>query len=112
MATLTFYGLDEMSQYLLKNANPERRQRVLKKYGSELKENAIGKAQFSGKYTTGATRRSITLEAGGDRAVVTAHTKYSGYLEVGTRKMAAQPFMAPALEATVPGMVEELAKWE
>mgnify|MGYP000737895739 CR=1 FL=1 len=83
MATLTFYGLDEMSQSLLKNANPERRQRVLKKYGSELKENAIGKAQFSGKYTTGATRRSITLEAGGDRAVVTAHTKYSGYLEDG-----------------------------
>ena len=112
MATLTFYGLDEMSQSLLKNANPERRQRVLKKYGSKLKENAIGKAQFSGKYTTGATRRSITLEAGGDRAVVTAHTKYSGYLEVGTRQMAAQPFMAPALEATVPGMVEELAKWE
>lgn len=112
MATLTFYGLDEMSQSLLKNANPERRQRVLKKYGSELKENAIDKAQFSGKYTTGETRRSITLEAGGDRAVVTAHTKYSGYLEVGTRKMAAQPFMNPALEATVPGMVEELAKWE
>ncbi len=112
MATLTFYGLDEMSQSLLKNANPERRQRVLKKYGSKLKENAISKAEFKGKYTHGTTRQSITLTVGGDRAVVKAHTKYSGYLEVGTRKMAAQPFMAPALEATVPGMIEELAKWE
>ncbi|AZF91004.1 tail completion or Neck1 protein [Streptococcus phage CHPC931] len=112
MATIKFEGLDEMAQSLLKNASPERRSKVLRKYGSKLKEAAIKRAQFNKGYSTGATRRSITLEAGSDRAVVEALTNYSGYLEVGTRKMEAQPFMRPALDQVVPEMVEEMAKWE
>ena len=56
----------------------KRRHRVLEKYGSKLKENAISKAEFKGKYTHGTTRQSIALTVGGDRAVVKAHTKYSG----------------------------------
>lgn len=112
MATIEFEGLDEMAQSLLKNASSERRSKVLRKYGSKLKEAAIKRAQFNKGYSTGATRRSITLEAGSDRAVVEALTNYSGYLEVGTRKMEAQPFMKPALEEVVPEMVEEMAKWE
>lgn len=101
-----------MAQSLLKNASSERRSKVLRKYGSKLKEAAIKRAQFNKGYSTGATRRSITLEAGSDRAVVEALTNYSGYLEVGTRKMEAQPFMRPALDQVVPEMVEEMAKWE
>ncbi|AYP29547.1 tail completion or Neck1 protein [Streptococcus phage SW14] len=112
MATIEFEGLDEMAQSLLKNASSERRSKVLRKYGSKLKEAAIKRAQFNKGYSTGATRRSITLEAGSDRAVVEALTNYSGYLEVGTRKMEAQPFMKPALEEVVPKMVEEMAKWD
>lgn len=112
MATIEFEGLDEMAQSLLKNASPEKRSKVLRKYGAKLKEAAVSKAQFNKGYSTGATRRSITLEAGSDRAVVEALTNYSGYLEVGTRKMEAQPFMKPALEEVVPKMVEEIAKWE
>ena len=98
MATIEFEGLDEMAQSLLKNASPEKRSKVLRKYGSKLKEAAVSKAQFNKGYSTGATRRSITLEAGNDKAIVEALTNYSGYLEVGTRKM--------------PEMVEEMAKWE
>ncbi|WP_416458375.1 HK97-gp10 family putative phage morphogenesis protein [Streptococcus thermophilus] len=112
MATLTFYGLDEMSQSLLKNASSERRSKVLRKHGSKLKEAAVKRAQFNKGYSTGATRRSITLQVQSDKAIVEALTSYSGYLEVGTRKMEAQPFMKPALEEVVPKMVEELAKWE
>ena len=112
MATIEFEGLDEMAQSLLKNASSEKRSKVLRKYGSKLKEAAVKRAQFNKGYSTGATRRSITLEAGSDRAVVEALTNYSGYLEVGTRKMEAQPFMKPALEEVVPKMVEEMAKWE
>ena len=107
MATLEFEGLDEMAQSLLRNASPEKRLKVLRKYGA-----AINNAQFKGKYTTGATRRSITLQAGGNQAVIEALTNYSGYVEVGTRKMEAQPFMKPALEEVVPEMVEEMAKWD
>lgn len=112
MATLEFEGLDEMAKSLLKNASPEKRLKVLRKYGAKLKEVAINKAQFTKGYSTGATRRSITLQAGSDEAVVEALTNYSGYVEVGTRKMEAQPFMQPALEEVAPKMVEEMAKWD
>ena len=109
MATLEFEGLDEMAQSLLRNASPEKRLKVLRKYGGKLKEAAINKAQFTKGY---ATRRSITLQASGNQAVIEALTNYSGYVEVGTRKMEAQPFMQPALEEVAPKMVEEMAKWD
>lgn len=112
MATIEFEGLDEMAQSLLKNASSERRSKVLRKYGSKLKEAAVKRAQFNKGYSTGATRRGITLQVQSDKAIVEALTSYSGYLEVGTRKMEAQPFMKPALEEVVPEMVEELAKWD
>ena len=84
----------------------------MRKYGAKVKEAAINNAQLKGKYTTGATRRSINLQAGGNQAVIEALTNYSGYVEVGTRKMEAQPFMKPALEEVVPDMVEEMARWD
>lgn len=112
MATLEFEGLDEMAQSLLRNTSPEKRLKVLRKYGAKVKEAAINKAQFTKGYSTGATRRSITLQTGGNQAVIEALTNYSGYVEVGTRKMEAQPFMQPALEEVVPEMVEEMAKWD
>lgn len=112
MATLEFEGLDEMAQSLLKNASPEKRSKVLRKYGSKLKEAAVNRAQFNKGYSTGATRRSITLQVESDKAIVEALTSYSGYLEVGTRKMEAQPFMKPAIDEVAPKMVEEMAKWD
>lgn len=112
MASLEFEGLDEMAQSLLRNVSPEKRLKVLRKYGAKVKEAAINKAQFTKGYSTGATRRSITLQTGGNQAVIEALTNYSGYVEVGTRKMEAQPFMQPALEEVVPEMVEEMAKWD
>ena len=101
-----------MAQSLIKNASPEKRSKVLRKHGSKLKEAAVKRAQFNKGYSTGATRRSITLQVQSDKAIVEALTSYSGYLEVGTRKMEAQPFMKPALEEVVPKMVEEMAKWD
>lgn len=112
MVTLEYEGLDEMAQSLLRNASPEKRLKVLRKYGKKVKESAMKHAEFKGKYTTGATRRSITLQASSNRAVIEALTSYSGYPEVGTRKMEAQPFMLPALEEVVPEMLEEMAKWD
>ena len=78
MATLEFEGLDEMAQSLLRNASPEKRLKVLRKYGAKVKEAAINKAQFTKGYSTGATRRSITLQTGGNQAVIEALTNYSG----------------------------------
>ena len=47
MGTLEFEGLDEMAQSLLRNASPEKRLKVLRKYGAKVKETAINKAQFN-----------------------------------------------------------------
>ena len=52
---------------------------------------------------TGRLRSSITNELGqdGDGLVATIGTnvEYAPYVELGTSKMAAQPFLLPALEA-------------
>lgn len=52
---------------------------------------------------TGRLRSSITNEIGedGDGLVATIGTnvEYAPYVELGTSKMAAQPFLLPALEA-------------
>lgn len=47
---------------------------------------------------TGALRNSITKAGHGNTWIVTALMHYAGYVEFGTRKMAAQPYLRPALE--------------
>jgi HK97 gp10 family phage protein len=50
---------------------------------------------------TGRLRASITHEATGDKEVIIApHTDYAQYLEFGTSKMEAQPYMKPGFESS------------
>lgn len=46
---------------------------------------------------TGTLRASIEHEVVGDTARVGSNVTYAGYVEEGTRKMAAQPYLRPAL---------------
>ena len=46
---------------------------------------------------TGALRNSIAVSAGNDGAEISADADYAAYVEFGTWKMAAQPFLVPAL---------------
>ncbi len=46
---------------------------------------------------TGRLRASIEVSADGNSASVTAGAPYAAYVEFGTWKMAAQPFLTPAL---------------
>lgn len=52
---------------------------------------------------TGRLRSSITNEIGQDGeglvAVIGTNVEYAPYVELGTSRMAAQPFLLPALEA-------------
>lgn len=48
---------------------------------------------------TGALRSSISVSADGAGAVVSAGEDYAVYVEFGTYKTPAQPFLAPALSA-------------
>lgn len=83
---------------------------ILKDHGSRLHRRAVRNAVFTRGYSTGATRQSIHLTVGSDEAKVKTGTDYSGYVEVGTRKMEAQPYMGPALEETIPDFVADLEK--
>lgn len=58
---------------------------------------------------TGMLKGSITTELeGAHKAVVSANTEYAGYVEDGTYKMAAQPYMRPAADIVEPQFVGAL----
>ena len=60
---------------------------------------------------TGTLRRSIhtVLEAGGLRALVGPSVLYGKFVEFGTRRMGARPYMRPAAERHMPGFAAGLA---
>lgn len=93
-------------------ANMEAHKAIVKKYGGELQRTAKRNAVFTKGYATGATKRKITLELqdGGFEAKVEAGTDYAAYLEVGTQKMNAQPFMKPAFDVVQPRFIADLRR--
>lgn len=110
--SVTFSGDKELLNALEKMARTEVYKEVVKKNGAALQRTAQRKAVFKKGYSTGATKRSIKLDlaSNGLRAVVKANTDYSGYLEVGTRKMEAQPFMQPAFNEIQPKFIDDLRR--
>lgn len=57
---------------------------------------------------TGNLRASIGASGGGLRWRVTAAAHYAVFVELGTRKMSAQPYLVPALRQMWPGFVTAL----
>ncbi|WP_369908961.1 HK97-gp10 family putative phage morphogenesis protein [Streptococcus hyointestinalis] len=114
MASVTLIGDDELLAGLLKEARFEKKKAAVKKHGASLQRKAMKNAVFTKGYSTGATKRSITLTIGngGMSAKVAAGTAYSGYVEAGTRKMEAQPFMKPALDSVMEAFLADLGKAE
>ncbi len=49
-------------------------------------------------YKTGTLRNSITKKVGNEYAIVGTNLDYAIYVEYGTAKMSARPFMRPALD--------------
>lgn len=110
--SVIFSGDKELLNAIEKMARTEVYKEVVKKNGAALQRTAQRKAVFKKGYSTGATKRSIKLDlaSNGLRAVVKANTDYSGYLEVGTRKMEAQPFMQPAFNEIQPKFIDDLRR--
>ena len=73
-----------------------------------VERGAKGKAPVD----TGALRSSIhtQLGDGGMSASIAPGVHYAVYLEYGTRRMAAQPFMGPAFQGVIPMFVEGVAQ--
>lgn len=110
--TLRINGDAPLKKALQTAANMEAHKAIVKKYGSELQKAAKRNAVFTKGYATGATKRKINLELqdGGFEAKVEAGTDYAAYLEVGTRKMNAQPFMKPAFDVVQPRFIADLRR--
>ena len=95
---IEFNGLEEIEGKLRDNCTLDDVRSVVRKAGADLQSNMQRKAVFTRGYSTGTTKRSITLEMrdGDLTATVGPSTEYSPYLEYGTRFMTAQPFVGPA----------------
>ena len=106
-------GLEKLQTKLQKVAKMEEVERIVEKHGTEMQKKAVNNAsKFRGHYEgrgknkhfvkpTGATKRSISVNSSKiDRFKyrVAPGTEYAIYVELGTRKMSAQPFIKPAFD--------------
>ena len=58
---------------------------------------------------TGALRDSIAVSQNGTSAQISANTDYAAYVEFGTSKMAAQPYLVPALLGNENAIISAIA---
>lgn len=105
MPKVEIVGIEKIQKKLRKNVTLDDVKAVVKRNGWELQDSAQKKANFHGHYEgkkfvppTGTLKRSIMKDItdGGLTAEVEATAEYSGYVEVGTRFMEAQPYLKPA----------------
>lgn len=74
----------------------------LRKELEEIGEDAAANARRMAPVATGALRNSIDYIVEEDsRLYLYAGVEYGAYVELGTRKMAAQPFLRPGLEQAI-----------
>lgn len=105
MSSISFKieGIEELQEKLQKNIQKDAVKRKVKKNGTEMQKKMVRNAEsaFVKGYVTGATARSITGKStdGGLTYEAEPGTHYAPYLEYGTRKMSAQPFVKPAFNA-------------
>lgn len=115
MSSLRFElkGLEKLNAKLKKISKMEEIERIVEKHGAEMQKKAVNNAsKFRGHYEgrgknkhfvkpTGATKRSISVNSskvGRFKYKVAPGTSYAAYVELGTRKMSAQPFIKPAFD--------------
>lgn len=93
-------GADKLAKKLKKNIGMDHVKGIVKGNAIELNLKAAKEANFEKGYSTGTTKRSIrfSIEDAGLTGIVEPTTAYAPYLEWGTRRMAAQPFLKPAFD--------------
>ena len=109
---LKIHGIKKLKIDLKDNAQMRLVKEIVKKHGASLQQEMVKNAVFKKGYSTGATRRSVNLlnEKGGLMARVKPTTKYSPYVEYGTRFMDKQPFVKPAFQKVKKEFVKDLKK--
>lgn len=109
---LKIQGIKKLQISLKDKAQMTLVKEIVKKHGARLQQEMVKKAVFKAGYSVGETRRSINLlnEKGGLLARVKPTTKYSPYVEYGTRFMDKQPFVKPAFQKVKKEFVNDLKK--
>lgn len=84
-------------------ALPDRTRAVVRKASFDVEGQAKNRAPVD----TGALKNSISteFEDNGLTGIIAPHVEYATFVEFGTRRMSAQPYMTPAAEAVKPAFV-------
>ena len=103
-------GIEEVLRELKKNADPEKLYQQMGKACAVVERAAKQKAPKG----VGDLQRSIQfrVEVNGDEIVGVVFTplEYAPYVEYGTYKMAARPFLRPAYNKNVNKLTQELKR--
>lgn len=103
---ITLSGVDGLLKALSGAEVKSKVHKAVQKNGAAMHKAAISNAPVD----TGHLKRSITLETDSMTATVQEHTDYGIYVELGTRKMAAQPYIKPAFNSVKDTFVSDLRK--
>ncbi len=109
-------GADVLQDILKEAAKLEVAKQAIIYHGAELlkeaKRQATAGVAFKKGYSTGFTRKHMAheLQDGGLTAVVYPISEYAPYVEFGTRKMDAEPFMKPALDKVKRGFLKDMGR--
>lgn len=106
MARVKISGVKELKAALQGNVSrfPNEVEQIVAKHGARLQDQTQSNmdSAYTVGYSTGATKRSVTLERSKFKAEVQPHTKYFAYLEYGTRYMSRRPTLGPAFSKIEP----------
>lgn len=110
--SMSVAGTEKLSRKLQSGQYQRKARRIVKRNGADLSDKTKNNMSrvYTGHYEwkkgkgrvfvkpTGATSKSVTVQIrnGGYSASVGAYTKYSPYLEYGTRFMVKRPALIPA----------------
>ncbi len=73
--------------------------KILDKYLENVADNIFKDAQQKCPVDTGTLKNSIKKDKTGNKEyTISANTNYAIFIELGTKKMQAQPFLKPALK--------------
>lgn len=105
-------GADKLIKKLKENKKLDLVQETVKKNGVQMQRNTVSNAVFTRGYSTGQTKRSIHGKISNEGLTYTEGptTNYAPYVEFGTRKMTAQPFVKPAFNEQVPIFKSDMKK--
>ena len=87
-------------------AMPEKTSQVVRKASFDIE----GQAKDRAPVDTGALKNSISteFENNGLIGIIAPHVEYATFVEFGTKRMSAQPFMTPAAEAVAPAFISAM----